>query len=79
MLVIQIDYEVVLAFECHDLLGAHLRSSGKDHRGDTARSGQGTGGSCEVGGLDVVDADVSHFDILGLKLATEGGSMEGRA
>lgn len=76
MLVIEMNGEVLLAFERHDLFGPHFRSSGKDDGGDTARSALGTCGSCEVGDLDVVGADVGYFDILGLKLSTKSGSME---
>lgn len=71
--------EVLLALERHDLLSSRLRPSRKDDGGDTARSGYGTGGSREIGDLDVVDADVSQFDVLSFKLSTKGSSVESRA
>lgn len=76
MFVVKEDCEVLLPFECQGLLGAYFRARGEQERGDTSRSGQGSGRRCEIRCLDIIDVDIGDFYGFSLELSAEAGTME---
>lgn len=79
LLVVKEDIEIFLTLESHGLLRAHLRASREENSCDA--SGSAVRGRCggEVGCLDVMNTDVGEFDVLGLELTTERGTVESGA
>lgn len=75
LLVQQLDGEIVLPLEGQRLLASYLGAGREDCGGD----GLGRSSFLRLGGircLNVVHVDIGDFDILGLELAAETGTMK---
>ena len=79
MLVIEVNAKVFLALQSQGLLSTHFRASGEEQGGNGPGTTQGSGSRSEIRYFDIVNANVSDFDVFRLVLTAESSTIKSSA